>query len=175
MKKLFLRFPILFIAIGLFVFYLFLVIIFFNSSNRQPDSISSLLTPTPVTQESVTVGSGPLTQQEASFPEPTPQPYRYQDETTETGTLVVTSDIDGVIVLLDAVGIHPEPEDPISRGEKWPQNPLPLTVYEMPVGTHFLTAVAPGQPYDMAEYEYEIRSNEVTRVHVTLKPLQFLN
>lgn len=147
--------------------FLFLsVLVLLPNQTTQPSTIFP--TPTPV---AVSVSDEPLTQQEASFPPATPQPFRNPD-TTETGTLVVTSSPDGATVLLDAIGIHPEEGDPIPPGEKWPENTTPFSVRNIPAGTHYLVAIKPGEPYDMTEYEYEIRPGETTRVHIILKPLR---
>lgn len=170
MLDFFRRFPLLALAIGVvLVLFILLILILFPSERSQ--TTTNLPTPTPV---SVDVSNEPLTQNEQNFPQATPQPFR-NPEASGTGTLVVTSDIEGVVVLLDAIGIHPEEGDPIAKDEKWPENPVPFTVRSMPAGKHFLTAVAPGKPYDIREYEYEIKTGETTRINIKLKPLRTSN
>lgn len=166
------RFPLLIIAIVVLIAFLGLTVLLLlpRSPSQAPEDLPI---PTPV-EADVSINEKPLTAEERNYPQPTPQPYRNEDAPGR-GTLVLTSDIEGVVVLLEAIGIHPEEDDPIGRGEKWPENTLPLTVYDIPEGTHFLTAVAPGKPYDMTEYEFEIKSGEITRINIELRPLNISN
>lgn len=165
-------FPLLIIAAVVLIVFLFLTTLLLlpRPETQNPDDLPA---PTPV-EVDVSVNDRPLTAEERNFPQPTPQPYRNED-LPGRGTLVLTSDIEGVVVLLEAIGIHPEEDDPIARDEKWPENPLPLTVYDIPEGRHFLTALAPGKPYDMTEYEFEIKDGEITRINIELKPLNISN
>lgn len=113
-----------------------------------------------------------LSPAEQAYPQATPQPFRHQEE-EDTGTLVVTSNVDGATVLLDAEE-HPSPEDPIKRGQRWPQNTTPFTVEGIPVGEHVLIARKPPF-YDFASVSFEIKKDQVTRVHVELIPLRLGN
>lgn len=172
MKKLLFSHPILLVAVGVLLIYMLLVFFSLRSNGKQEDATPSLATPTQTPRESVTVGQGPLTQEEASFPEATPQPFRHQEENA-TGTLIVTSDPDGATVILDAES-HPGPEDPISPDGIWPQNKTPFIVEKMPIGEHVLRAFKLPD-YDMDLETFSIKENEVTRVHIELIPLQTSN
>lgn len=110
-----------------------------------------------------------LTAAEKAYPQATPQPFRHQEE-KDTGTLVVTANVEGTIVLLDAEE-HPSPEDPIKNGQSWPHNTTPFIVKNMPVGHHVLFAIKPPL-YDMTTASYTIEKNQVTRVSIQLQPLR---
>ncbi len=150
----------LLVALTALVTIIFLVIVissFFTKDTIPQDQM--IPTPTPYA----------LTAEEKNFPKATPQPFRNAEEEA-TGTLIVTSNVEDVIVLLDA-SEHPDPQDPIPSGQKWPKNITPFTVTSMPIGEHVLFAIKPPK-YDMATMDFVIRESEVTRVHIELIPLR---
>lgn len=121
----------------------------------------------------VTTSSTPLDKKEKTYPQATPQPFRHKEE-TDTGTLIVTSNIEGAKVFLDTSSHAGDPEEPIPPGQKWPDNITPFTVEKMPVGEHTLEAIkVPG--YDMTRMTYVIEKDQITRVHITLIPLRTSN
>lgn len=162
----------LFHGTGLLVILIFVIalvffglIIFSFTQTTTQEQIASDPTPT--------ANPTQLTTQEGKLPQATPQPFRHQDETQKTGTLVVTANVDNVKVLLDATE-HPDPEDPIPQGQIWPQNTTPFSVEEIPVGQHFLFA-ANAPLYDTQVVEFEIKENQITRVNIEMVPLRTSN
>lgn len=114
------------------------------------------------------ISSMPITKEERRYPQATPQPFRHSDA-KQTGTLVVTSSVEGTDVLLDTSSHPHAPDEPIPPGQIWPHNTTPFKVESMPVGEHTLEAVKiPG--YDMVMIHYLIKEDEVTRVHIELTP-----
>lgn len=163
MKKLFLRFPLLFSALILFLIYTVFVLFFFNSNGSDQSDPETRINPT------VTPNPFVLTDEEDRFPEATPQPFRHQEESA-TGTLIVTSNPEDAIVFLD-IEDHPDSEDPIPPEQEWPQNTTPFKVENMPVGEHVLKAFKI-PTHDMDLETFIIRENEITRVHIELVPLE---
>lgn len=147
------------------IFSIVFIIIVLSSFLRQNETPTDTPIPTPTPYQT-------LTDNEDKFPQATPQPFRNAEEEA-TGTLVVTSAIEDVTVLLDASS-HPDPEDPIPDGQKWPQNTTPFTVEDIPVGEHVLFAIKPPE-YDMTTVSFVIRENEVTRINIELTPLRTSN
>lgn len=121
----------------------------------------------------VTTSSTPLDKEEKSYPQATPQPFRHKEE-SDTGTLIVTSNVEDVKVFLDTSSHAGDPEEPIPPGQKWPSNLTPFTVEKIPVGEHTLEAIKAPE-YDMTRMSYVIKKDQITRVHITLIPLRTSN
>ncbi len=128
---------------------------------------------TPKTVPPVSTSSTPVTKEEQSYPQATPQPFRHKEE-TDTGTLIVTSNVEGAEVFLDTSSHAGDPEEPIPPGQKWPSNHTPFTVEKMPVGEHTLEAIKAPE-YDMTRMSYVIKKDQITRVHIILIPLRTSN
>ena len=139
-------------------------------------ALISFFAPTPSPEKApppTSTSDTPKTQEEKSYPLATPQPFRHKDE-ADTGTLLVTSNVDGAQVFLDTSSHAGDPEEPIPLGQKWPSNLTPFTVEKMPVGEHTLEAIKfPG--YDMTRMNYVIKKDQITRVHINLIPLRTSN
>jgi len=156
---------ILISIVGLITFFVitFAVISLFEGKS-QPQDVSPRATPT---------SAALLNPKEKAFPKATPQPFRYPEE-SNTGTLVVTANVDSTKVFLDTATRLDDPKNPISSGQPWPYNLTPFTVDNMSIGKHSLEAIKyPG--YDMVRAQYEIKKGQITRVYLKLVPLQAPN
>ncbi len=152
----------LLIAGGLLLLLVILVIVSFFSRSTNTNQLTPTPSPSPLPLS--------LTEQEKKLPHATPQPFR-NAVLKDTGTLVVTSSVEGATVLLDTSNHPGAPDEPIRPGNPWPHNTTPFTVLNMPVGRHSLEAIKPPK-YDMARTEFIIIKNEVTRVNIELIPLR---
>ncbi|MDQ5971493.1 MAG: hypothetical protein QG566_439 [Patescibacteria group bacterium] len=129
-----------------------------NNNNIQTKPHNSTPTPTPFDISNI--------------PNATPQLFRNDDE-EKNGTLVVTSNVPGVQVHLDATG-HPDPEDPIPPGQKWPTNITPFKVDSIPIGEHFIFAAKPPL-YDTQVVKFVITENQITTIELKMVRLQISN
>src|SRR5579885_74755 len=125
-----------------------------TNSNFQP-SASDLIGP------NITGTTTPLSAIEQSFPNAVSQDFSGRSS-TQTGTLVVTSQMKEVHVVLDA----PDSDIAIDK----PVNITPFKLLSMPIGTYQVVAAKKG--YDQASYSIQINATKVTRLEIELQPLQ---
>ncbi|HLD01312.1 MAG TPA: hypothetical protein VJC10_00390 [Patescibacteria group bacterium] len=132
------------------IILIFLILIVF--AIRQPQSSST--TPQP----NVSFQQG-----EVAFPEATPQPF-YNSEKDETGSLVVTSDLEKVRVMIDNAEVESQ-----KVNVRYPIQITPFRISSVPIGKHVLSGAKKGYVFEVISFT--IRPNEVTRVNIKLKPL----
>lgn len=150
-------------ATGLFAFLMVVLLLssFFPSSSHPADTLP---TPTPNTI---------LTTREERYPTAKPQAFFQSIPTNATGSLIVTTSTPKVWVYLDPPeDTHAEaPENPEEiKGENVPPQYPPFRIDTLPVGKHRLIA-ASELNFMAQDMEIEIKKDEITRVHIELKPM----
>lgn len=114
-----------------------------------------------------------------SLPQITPQAFKVGDDkyssdlsTYDTGSLVVTTNIEGTWAFIDASTSdeHAEAPSDASATSSYKQVPPqypPFTIEKIPVGKHRIQVAKPD--YTAEDLTFEIKKGEVTNLHVTLK------
>lgn len=105
-----------------------------------------------------------LTPQERIYREAAPQPFP-SPAATQSSTLIVTSNPDGVRVMID-----PPEEEASGTSTEIPVNITPFKITTIPVGEHTLTAFKKG--YNLYSTKFTISADKVTRLDIDLKPLE---
>lgn len=176
MKKILFKFPLLTIAI--FLLLLYGIITFFFFSSDQPSSPQSQNNPTPTIGANSPEFLNSYSDEQTSFPQATPQAYQVEDdfefvnENMQTGSLVVTSDIDGLWVYIDPPpDTHAEAPIASELPEHDPVPPqyTPFRVDNIPVGIHRVIGVKPN--YIAEDLQVEIKQGQVTQLYIDLKPV----
>ena len=108
-----------------------------------------------------------LTTQERQYTEAPRQPFPTA-ENQQYGTLIVTSTVEQTRVLIDVS--EDEVESVVPQQNVIPATSItPFRIAQIPVGEHILTASKPG--YYLTTIPFEIKTNEVTRIAISLDSL----
>lgn len=104
-----------------------------------------------------------ITTTELNYPEAQSQPFLGNKDAP--GVLIITSEPEGITVLIDA----PDDEyNPIT--EVLPHNVTPFKINSFPSGKHNLIASKKG--YNFSELDFSTNANKVNRIHLKLTPLE---
>ncbi len=147
---------------GVFVCILILLIYLFLPKPSPPQKTSNFL-PTPTTFQPPQTFSSKLSTKELNYKDLPPQPL--PSINSDTGILVVSSDLSDVVIELDPT----ENEGPQGSSQKRFTITTPFKSLSIPVGKHYLTAAKPGCV--PSEVDFEIKKEDVTRLNIKLDAL----
>lgn len=158
----------LFLALPLGFIVLFLVFFFTTGGDKATtEQNAPTSVPNETTYQELYESREPsdisLTQDEQSYTDAKPQTFADRD-TSKTGTLIVESDPPGAHIVIDVDSGHEV------VGYTFPDNTAPIKATRMPVGRYVVAADIAGD-YDYAEEVFTIEENKVTRVKLTLPPI----
>lgn len=111
-----------------------------------------------------------ITTQEKEYPQATLQQFQ-NTNSNETGTLVVSTSTEGIIIKIDPLAIgETQGEKDLSTLPKIPTQYPPFKYVGIPAGQHTLLASKPG--YLAQKISFTIAPSEITRLQISLTPLK---
>jgi len=98
---------------------------------------------------------------------PTALPQEFLNTSQETGTLVVSSQLQDVRI---RVGITESESSPTNKGASFPRQTPPFQLEYIPVGNYIIQAAKPG--YIFKQVQVKIVKDTVTSVNINLEPIR---